>query len=71
MQSYSEKILPEISGQWQELLRLSLSGVVRSVKVKLVDSSLDSQKVLRRSICKIVLLVEDESVQFPDEGIHR
>ena len=71
MQSYSEKILPEISGQWQELLRLSLSGVVRSVKVKLVDSSLDSQKVLRRPICKIVLLVEDESVQFPDEGIHR
>ena len=71
MQSYSEKILPEISGQWQELLRLSLSGVVRSVKVKLVDPSLDSQKVLRRPICKIVLLVEDESVQFPDEGIHR
>ena len=71
MQSYSEKILPEISGQWQELLRLSLSGVVCSVKVKLVDPSLDSQKVLRRPICKIVLLVEDESVQFPDEGIHR
>ena len=71
MQSYSEKILPEISGQWQKLLRLSLSGVVRSVKVKLVDPSLDSQKVLRRPICKIVLLVEDESVQFPDEGIHR
>ena len=71
MQSYSEKILPEISGQWQELLRLSLSGVVRSVKVKLVDPSLDSQKVLRRPICKIVLLVEDESVQFPDEEIHR
>ena len=71
MQSYSEKILPELSGQWQELLRLSLSGVVRSVKVKLVDPSLDSQKVLRRPICKIVLLVEDESVQFPDEGIHR
>ena len=71
MESYSEKILPEISGQWQELLRLSLSGVVRSVKVKLVDLSLDSQKVLRRPICKNVLLVEDESVQFPDEGIHR
>ena len=71
MQSHSEKILPEISGQWQELLRLRLSGVVRSVKVKLVDPSLDSQKVLRRPICKIVLLVEDESVQFPDEGIHR
>ena len=71
MQSYSERILPEISGQWQELLRLSLSGVVRSVKVKLVDPSLDSQKVLRQPICKIVLLVEDESVQFPDEGIHR
>ena len=71
MQSHSEKILPEISGQWQELLRLSLSGVVRSVKVKLVDPSLDSQKVLRGPICKIVLLVEDESVQFPDEGIHR
>ena len=71
MESYSEKILPEISGQWQELLRLSLSGVVRSVKVKLIDLSLDSQKVLRRPICKNVLLVEDESVQFPDEGIHR
>ena len=46
------------------------TGVVRSVKLKLRDASLDSQKVLRRPISKIVLLVEDESVQFPDEGSH-
>ena len=44
------------------------TGVVRSVKLKLGDVSLDSQKVLRRPISKVVLLVEDESVQFPDEG---
>ena len=47
------------------------NGVVRSVKLKLVDASLDSHKKLRRPISKIVLLVEDESVQFPDEGSHR
>ena len=46
------------------------TGVVRSVKLKLRDASLDSQKVLRQPISKIVLLVEDESVQFPDEGSH-
>ena len=46
------------------------TGVVRSVKLKLGDASLDSQKVLQRPICKIVLLVEDESVQFPDEENH-
>ena len=44
------------------------TGVVRSVKLKLGDASLDSQKVLRRPISKIVLLVEDESVRFLDEG---
>ena len=46
------------------------TGVVHSVKLKLGDASLDSQKVLQRPISKIVLLVEDESVQFPDEGSH-
>ena len=47
------------------------NGVVRSVKLKLSDASLDFQKVLQRPISKIVLLVEDESVRFPDEGSHR
>ena len=47
------------------------NGVVRSVKLKLSDASLDFQKVLRRPISKIVLLVEDELVRFPDEGSHR
>ena len=35
------------------------NGVVRSVKLKLSDASLDFQKVWRRPISKIVLLVED------------
>ena len=47
------------------------NGVVRSVKLKCGDASLDSQKVLRLPISKIVLLVEDELVQFPAEGNHR
>ena len=47
------------------------NGVVCSIKLKLGDTSLDSQKVLRRPISKVVLLIEDESVQFPDEGSHR
>ena len=47
------------------------NGVVRSVKLKLSDASLAFQKVLRRPVSKIVLLVEDESVRFPDEGSHR
>ena len=46
------------------------TGVVRSVKLKLGDASLDSQKVLRRPISKIVLLVEDELIRFPNEGSH-
>ena len=46
------------------------TGVVRSVKLKLGDASLNSQKVLRRPISKIVLVVEDELVQSPDEGSH-
>ena len=46
------------------------TGVVSSVKLKLGDGSLDSQKVLRQPISKIVLLVEDELVQFLDEGSH-
>ena len=40
------------------------TGVVRSVKLKLRNASLDSQKVLQRPISKIVLLVEDESVRL-------
>ena len=43
-------------------------GVVHSVKMKLGDASLDSQKVLRRPINKIVLLLEDELIRFPNEG---
>ena len=44
--------------------------VVRSVKLKLDNASLDSQKVLRRPISKTVLLVEDELVRYPNEGSH-
>ena len=40
--------------------------VVRSVKLKIGDVSLDSQKVFRRPISKIVLLVEGELLRFPD-----
>ena len=36
------------------------TGVVCSVKLKLGDASLDSQKVLRRPISKIVLLIENK-----------
>ena len=46
------------------------TGVIRSVKLKLGDASLDPQKVLRRPISKIALLVEEESVRFLDEGSH-
>ena len=42
--------------------------VVRSVKLKRGDASLDSQKGLQQPIGKIVLLVEDESAQFPNQG---
>ena len=38
------------------------NGVVHSVKLKLGDASMDSQKVLQRPISKIVFLVEDELV---------
>ena len=40
------------------------TGVVCSVKLKLRNASLDSQKVLQQPISKIVLLVEDESVRL-------
>ena len=46
------------------------TGVVSSVKLKLGDASLDSQKVLRQPFSKIVLLVEDELVRFLKEGSH-
>ena len=46
------------------------TGVVRSVKLKLGDASLDSQKVLRRPISEIVLLMEDELVRFSNEESH-
>ena len=45
--------------------------LVCSVKLKLGDESLDSQKVLRGPISKIVLLVEGESVRFSDERSRR
>ena len=44
--------------------------VVRCVKLELGNASLDSQKVLRPPISKIVLLIENESVRFPNEGSH-
>ena len=47
-----------------------LTGIVRSVKLKLGDASLDSHKELRRPISKIVLLAEDELVRLPDIGSH-
>ena len=46
------------------------TGVVCSVKLKLGDASLDSQKVLQQPISKIVLVVEDELVRFLNEGSH-
>ena len=46
------------------------TGVNCSVKLKLGDASLDSQKVLRWPISEMVFLVEDELLQFPDEENH-
>ena len=46
------------------------TGVNCSVKLKLGDASLDSEKVLRWPISEMVFLVEDELVQFPDEENH-
>ena len=43
-----------------------LNGAVRSVELRTVDS-LNNQKLLRRPINKIVLLVENEMVRFPAE----
>ena len=44
------------------------NGVVRGVKLKLWDTQSSTEKVLRRPISKIVLLVENTLVRFPDEG---
>ena len=41
-------------------------GVIRSVELRTVDS-LKNQKLLRRPINKIVLLLENEMVRFPTE----
>ena len=41
-----------------------VKGHVRSVLVKCADSD----KLLRRPIAKLVLLIEAEVVRFPDEG---
>ena len=46
------------------------TGLVRSVKLKLDDTSLDSQMVLWWPISKIVLLIEDELAQFSNKGSH-
>ena len=43
-----------------------LNGAVRSVELGTVDL-LNNQKLLRRPINKIVLLVENEMVRFPTE----
>ena len=47
------------------------NGLVCSVKLKLGDASLDSQKELRHPISKILLLVEDELVRLLDEESRR
>ena len=47
-----------------------LNGAVRSVELRTVDS-LNNQKLLRRPINKIVLLVENEMVRFPSEGTNK
>ena len=45
-------------------IELDSNGTVRSVELRTVDS-LKNQKLLPRSINKIVLLVENEIVRFP------
>ena len=47
-----------------------LNGAVRSVELRTVDS-LNNQKLLRRPINKIVLLVENEMVRFPTEETNK
>ena len=47
-----------------------LNGAVRSVELQTVDS-LNNQKFLHRPINEIVLLVENEMVQFPSEETNK
>ena len=46
------------------------NGVVRSGELRAIDS-LNNQKLLRRPINKIVLLVENETVRFPTEETNK
>ena len=46
------------------------NGAVRSAELRTVDS-LNNQKLLRRPISKIVLLVENQMVRFPAEETNK
>ena len=46
------------------------NGTVPSVQLRTVDS-LNNQKLLRRPINKIVLLVKNEMVRFPSEETNK
>ena len=45
-------------------------GIVWSVQLKVIDTSNNNIKLFRRSISKIVLLVENEHGSIPNEGSH-
>ena len=45
-------------------------GIVRSVQLKVIDTSNDNIKLFWRPISKIVLLVENEHGSIPNEGSH-
>ena len=47
----------------------NLHGIVQSVQLKVIDTT-NNNKLFRRPIRKIVLLVEDEHVLTPNEGRH-
>ena len=45
-------------------------GIVRSVQLKVIDTSGNNIKLFRRTISKVVLLVENEHGSIPNEGSH-
>ena len=45
-------------------------GIVRSVQLKVIDTSGNNIKLFRRPISKVVLLVENEHGSIPNEGSH-
>ena len=47
------------------------NGNVRNVELQVADRNSDGQQILRRTITKIILLVENELVRIPTEGANQ